>query len=680
MILDNGVIRTLDPSLPTARRARDRRPARRRRRRHARVGAPDARARRPRAAAASSPRSPTRTSTSRPGRSPGATCASRRPTRSRRRSRSSRRTPAPRHLDPRHRAGATRPGPSARRAAALDAVTGSDPGRALVEGLPLALAQLAPASPVAGGDLDVPGGVVERDADGRADRRPARGVGLALPRALRHRHRGRVGRRDARGDPRRERPRRRRRSTTRTAGSAPPRSSAGSTSARACRCGSGSRSPPTGCASWRRCRCASRIGDDFLRLGYVKTFMDGTLGSQTALMLDGSGVQITSREELEEIIRDAAAAGWPVAVHAIGDRANRDALDAFEATRDAWQPLGLRQRIEHAQCLDPADLPRFAELGVACSSSSPTRRPTATWRSGSGATGSTARTRSGACWDSGAVVVNGSDAPVEELDPLAGIRAGVLRTIDDRPGWRPGRGAHGRAGASSPRPSRPPGSPATSAAAAGSCPASSPISSCSRATRSPARRRARVGRGRRDDGRRPLGRSSRRPGTDGDGSRTRYDSGRGYTHDAPGSPVRDLLGGGLRGDRRRQVDGAASSTSSPRARAGSPRSSTRAPGSARARSPSGCAGSRPRRSSIRRSYAESPPARRVRADREGRRPPAADRRDAPLRPRLARLRRPRCVRRDDPAREERIADLTRLTLHARLLRASRDPEAGNPRP
>ena len=101
----------------------------------------------------------------------------------------------------------------------------------------------------------------------------------------------------------------------------------------------------------------ARIGDDFLRLGYVKTFMDGTLGSQTALMLDGSGVEITSREELEEVIRAAAAVGWPVAVHAIGDRANRDALDAFEATQDAWKPLGLRHRIEHTQCLDPADLP-----------------------------------------------------------------------------------------------------------------------------------------------------------------------------------------------------------------------------------------------------------------------------------------------------------------------------------
>ena len=63
----------------------------------------------------------------------------------------------------------------------------------------------------------------------------------------------------------------------------------------------------------------------------------------------------------------ARRAGWPVAVHAIGDRANRDALDAFEETRDDWAPLGLRQRIEHAQLLAPEDIRRFAELGVAAS-------------------------------------------------------------------------------------------------------------------------------------------------------------------------------------------------------------------------------------------------------------------------------------------------------------------------
>src|SRR6202012_2780809 len=112
---------------------------------------------------------------------------------------------------------------------------------------------------------------------------------------------------------------------------------------------------------------SSGLGDGFLRLGYLKAFMDGTLGSKTALLLDGTGVEITTREELEQIVRRGAAAGMPVAVHAIGDRANRNALDAFEATREAWAPRGLRQRIEHAQLLAPEDVGRFASIGVAAS-------------------------------------------------------------------------------------------------------------------------------------------------------------------------------------------------------------------------------------------------------------------------------------------------------------------------
>ena len=185
-------------------------------------------------------------------------------------------------------------------------------------------------------------------------------------------------------------------------------------------------------------RLRSRLGDDYLRLGYLKAFMDGTLGSQTAWMLDGSGVVITSGAELAEIVRAGAAAGWPVAVHAIGDRANREALDAFAATRDVWAPLGLRQRIEHAQCLDRADLPRFAELGVACSvqfSHAPSDRDLAERFWGDRLDGTYAFR---SLLETGAVVANGSDAPVEELDPLAGIAAGVRRTIDDRPAWRAG--------------------------------------------------------------------------------------------------------------------------------------------------------------------------------------------------------------------------------------------------
>ena len=181
----------------------------------------------------------------------------------------------------------------------------------------------------------------------------------------------------------------------------------------------------------------SRIGDDFLRLGYLKVFMDGTLGSGTALLLDGSGVRITGRDELVEIIRAGAAAGWPVAVHAIGDLANREALDAFEATASLWRPLGLRHRIEHAQCLALEDIGRFAAIGVASSvqfSHAPSDRDLADRFWGDRIDGAYAYR---SLWDSGALVVNGSDAPVEELDPLAGIRAAVLRTIDSRPAWRP---------------------------------------------------------------------------------------------------------------------------------------------------------------------------------------------------------------------------------------------------
>ncbi|MEX2211200.1 MAG: amidohydrolase [Gaiellaceae bacterium] len=171
----------------------------------------------------------------------------------------------------------------------------------------------------------------------------------------------------------------------------------------------------------------SGLGDDRLRLGYLKAFMDGTLGSSTARLLDGSGIEITSGEELAEIVTRAAAAGWPVAVHAIGDLANREALDAFERTRGEWQPRGLRPRIEHAQLLAEEDVPRFAALGVAASvqfSHAPSDRDLAD-RLWAGMTHRAYAYRW--LWDSGALVANGSDAPIEELDPLAGIRAAALR-------------------------------------------------------------------------------------------------------------------------------------------------------------------------------------------------------------------------------------------------------------
>jgi predicted amidohydrolase YtcJ len=181
----------------------------------------------------------------------------------------------------------------------------------------------------------------------------------------------------------------------------------------------------------------SGAASSLVRLGYVKAFMDGTLGSRTARLLDGGGVQITSREAFEDIVRRSAAAGLPVAVHAIGDLANREALDAFEASRDAWQPLGLRQRIEHAQRLHPDDLGRFAELGITASvqfSHAPSDRDLAEALWAGETDGAYAYA---SLLASGARLVNGSDAPIEELDPLLGLRAGVLRTLDDRPAWHP---------------------------------------------------------------------------------------------------------------------------------------------------------------------------------------------------------------------------------------------------
>ncbi|MES1246604.1 MAG: amidohydrolase [Actinomycetota bacterium] len=175
----------------------------------------------------------------------------------------------------------------------------------------------------------------------------------------------------------------------------------------------------------------SGAGSPYLRLGYLKAFMDGTLGSQTAWMLDDSGVCITSGAQLAEIVREAAEIGWPVAVHAIGDKANREALDAFEQTRDAWQPLGLRHRIEHAQCVHPDDVPRFAELGVAVSPQF-THAPSDEHLAKTYWSDKLEQTYSfRSLLDSGALLANGSDAPVEELDPWAGVIAAVLDH------WRP---------------------------------------------------------------------------------------------------------------------------------------------------------------------------------------------------------------------------------------------------
>src|SRR5262249_16653404 len=117
------------------------------------------------------------------------------------------------------------------------------------------------------------------------------------------------------------------------------------------------------------------LGDSMIRVGGVKIFSDGALGSQTASMLEpydgdprNTGGVVRDGEQLIELIAKAARHGIAAVVHAIGDRANRSVLDAIEAVNAAGAPGSgdrpLRHRIEHVQLLHPADLPRFARLSL----------------------------------------------------------------------------------------------------------------------------------------------------------------------------------------------------------------------------------------------------------------------------------------------------------------------------
>jgi len=184
----------------------------------------------------------------------------------------------------------------------------------------------------------------------------------------------------------------------------------------------------------------SGLGDDQLWIGQLKVFADGALGSGTAYMLhpyegtDERGIAIHSSEELDDIVRRANAAGLGVAMHAIGDAANRLALRAFEAARDLRGP---RNRIEHAQLLTPEDIAKFAELDVIASMQpihAPSDRYMADRKWGE-------RCRYAYAWrsllDSGATLSFGSDAPVESPDPIIGLYSAVERKRWDEPDSRP---------------------------------------------------------------------------------------------------------------------------------------------------------------------------------------------------------------------------------------------------
>ncbi len=190
---------------------------------------------------------------------------------------------------------------------------------------------------------------------------------------------------------------------------------------------------------------ASGVGDDTFRIGAVKLFADGTLGSRTAAMLapyegtQETGMDLVPPRELEALVARAFAGGLSIAVHAIGDRAVRSTLDAFEAAR-AWIPsLTLPPRLEHLQLVDPADVPRLRALGVAASmqpSHAVADAAIATERWG-------ARVAASYPWrallDAGALLAFGSDAPVEPPSVALGLVAAVTRVAPDGEPFVPGQ-------------------------------------------------------------------------------------------------------------------------------------------------------------------------------------------------------------------------------------------------
>jgi predicted amidohydrolase YtcJ/beta-lactamase class A len=192
-------------------------------------------------------------------------------------------------------------------------------------------------------------------------------------------------------------------------------------------------------------------GDSWLRLGGLKAFMDGSLGSTTALFFDAYNDAPNTRGlmaednlpegKLEKNIRDADKAGLQCSIHAIGDRANHILLNYFEQVEKDNLPRDRRFRIEHAQHLLASDIPRFAPLGVIASMQPSHAIDDGQWaqkRIGPVRIKTTYAFRS--LLNSGAKLVFGTDWSVAPLSPLTGIYAAVTRQTRDGKnpqGWVP---------------------------------------------------------------------------------------------------------------------------------------------------------------------------------------------------------------------------------------------------
>jgi len=187
---------------------------------------------------------------------------------------------------------------------------------------------------------------------------------------------------------------------------------------------------------------------DWIRFGYLKAFIDGTIGSGTALMFEpftdnprSSGLAMMEYEEFEKMVITADKMGFQIGVHSIGDKGNNWTLNAFEKAQKVNGTRDSRHRDEHSQTLQQPDIPRFAELGVI-----PSMQPThcisdkrfCEKRIG------TERSKGAYAWRSllntGAVLAFGTDYQVEPLNPMEGLYAAVTRKDrlgEEGEGWFP---------------------------------------------------------------------------------------------------------------------------------------------------------------------------------------------------------------------------------------------------
>ena len=181
--------------------------------------------------------------------------------------------------------------------------------------------------------------------------------------------------------------------------------------------------------------------NDFLTVRSIKRMVDGSLGSHSAWLLEPytddpstNGLVVDTPAVIEGTAELAIAQGFQLNTHAIGDRANREVLDVYQRVLDSvTDGKKLRWRIEHAQHVHPDEFPRFAALGVIASmqgvhatadgpwvakrlGEQRARERTYVWRS---------------LMNAGAMIVNGTDTPVEDVDPLASFRASVTREMAD---------------------------------------------------------------------------------------------------------------------------------------------------------------------------------------------------------------------------------------------------------